>query len=46
MKCYICGIEIKSKEDIHWQEDVMVCSACYERAVDDSREVTPGGQND
>lgn len=46
MNCTICGIEINRKEDINWLDDIIVCTDCYERAVDDSREVTPRGQND
>jgi ribosome-binding protein aMBF1 (putative translation factor) len=29
MNCKICGEAIKTKEDIHWLEDVIVCSDCY-----------------
>ena len=30
MNCGICGLKIESKEGIHWLEDVIVCTDCYE----------------
>ena len=30
MFCKICGDAIVSKEDIHWLDDILVCSECYE----------------
>ena len=30
MNCNKCGEAIRTKEDIHWLEDVIVCSDCYE----------------
>lgn len=41
-----CGKQIIHTDDINWLDDLMACSDCYERTVDDSREVTPRGQND
>jgi len=29
MNCKICGDVITSREDVHWLEDVIVCSDCY-----------------
>ena len=30
MQCKICGDAITNKEDVHWLDDILVCSECYE----------------
>ena len=33
MKCFDCGADITTKEDICWMEDLIICRDCYDRQV-------------
>ncbi len=35
MECKICIKPIIDKDDIHWLDDVIVCSDCYEKNTED-----------
>ena len=37
MKCAICHEEIETAEDIHWLDDVIVCSECYAHETQEER---------
>ena len=37
MKCQICGGEIRNKDDVHFLDELMVCTDCYDKETDEAK---------
>jgi len=38
MNCKICSEAITEREDIHWLDDIIVCSECYQHETGEENE--------
>jgi len=38
MNCGRCNLTIRGPEDIHWIEDIMVCTDCYAHETQEENE--------